>query len=125
MRHQLPVQLAAIEILHARAPGSEYLIALAPTVSRDLVDEIVSRFPRSRALPLKIVEGRSREVMAAADVGLAKPGTTTLELALLERPMVVIGRTSALTAAVVRRAAAAVALPPHPQLCGAPIVLCR
>ena len=122
VRHQLPVQLAAIELLHARAPRSEFLIALAPTVSRGLVDGILARFPRARALPLKIVEGRSREVMVAADVGLAKPGTTTLELALLERPMVVIGRTSALTAAVVRRAVKLPSLAMPNLIAGAPIV---
>jgi lipid-A-disaccharide synthase len=41
--------------------------------------------------------------MLAADVSLAKPGTVTTELMLLDRPMVVMGRAHPLTAALLRR----------------------
>jgi lipid-A-disaccharide synthase len=47
--------------------------------------------------------GQAREAICAADVVLLKPGTVTVEAMLLRRPMVVMGRANALTAALLRR----------------------
>ena len=48
-------------------------------------------------MPLPLVEGDSYNLIAAADLVLTASGTATLEAALLERPMVIMYRTSPLT----------------------------
>jgi lipid-A-disaccharide synthase len=122
IHEQLPVQLQAIALLHRERPDARYLLALAPTVSRAAVETIVERQQLPSSLELEIVEGRSRDVILAADLALAKPGTITVELALLGRPMVVVGRASRLTAMILKRAVKLPSLAMPNLIAGAPVV---
>jgi lipid-A-disaccharide synthase len=60
--------------------------------------------------------------LRAADVTLAKPGTVTLESALLGTPLVVAARGSWLTAFVLRRVARVDSMTMPNLIAGAPIV---
>jgi len=60
------------------------------------IDHILDQV-RASGLPVKIVEGRSHEVMAASDALLIASGTATLEAAYLMKPMVIFYRVSKLT----------------------------
>ena len=79
--------------LRARVPDARFVLALAPTVRR------AGSTRRSRRSPCRVdvVEGRTHEAMIAADVALVKPGTASLELALLGCPHVAAGRANPLS----------------------------
>jgi lipid-A-disaccharide synthase len=104
IRNHLPAQLAACAMLHARFPNVRFLLATAPTVPRATIEQFVSAAELPPTLRLDLPLGQSREIMLASDLGLAKPGTVTVELALLATPMVVMGKVDRLTAMVLRRA---------------------
>src|SRR6266850_1391813 len=88
-RHQEVVRVlpamrgAAAEVLRA-APGTRFVLGLAPTIPRDLVAQHLAGGP-----PVEIVEGQTHAAIRAADLALITSGTVTLEAALLGTPMVV------------------------------------
>ncbi|MBK7982673.1 MAG: lipid-A-disaccharide synthase [Candidatus Competibacteraceae bacterium] len=87
--------------LQARRPALHFLI---PAATARLYDELARlRAERAPDLPLTLVRGQSREVMAAADVVLLASGTAALEAMLLKRPMVVAYRVAPITAWIARR----------------------
>jgi lipid-A-disaccharide synthase len=90
----LPAMADAAAQLHASGAIDRAALALAPGVDRRAV---AAAGPR-----VEVVEGRTYEVMAAADAALVCSGTATLEAALLGAPMVVCYRVSLLTAVLAR-----------------------
>lgn len=71
-------------------PGIEFLIPAANAERKRQILEMVAS--QSQDLPVRVILGQSRTVMAAADAVLMASGTTTLEALLLQRPMVVAYR---------------------------------
>lgn len=90
IKHLMPRFLQAAEQLHRRHPELRFVLPAVPWLARQ-VGEIAERTGASAALGarLKIVEGRSHEVLAACDVALIASGTATLEAALYKVPMVI------------------------------------
>jgi lipid-A-disaccharide synthase len=103
VRTTLPLQLAAAAALHARDPRVGFVIAVAPSIARSAIDEGIALSKLPALLDLTVVEGRTHEAIRAADVALAKPGTVTLEVALLGTPLVVTARVNRFTAFLMRR----------------------
>lgn len=100
----LPVQLETAQELLSRTPGVRFLLAVAPSLGDGGEIRAACEGARREGLPITLLSGRSRDAIVAADVVLAKPGTVTMECALLGRPMVVMGRANPFTAWLVRRA---------------------
>jgi lipid-A-disaccharide synthase len=103
VRRTLPLQLAVAKALHARDPRVGFAVAVAPSIARESIDQALARVPLPALLDLTVIEGRTHEAIRAADVALAKPGTVTLEVALLGTPLVVTTRVNAFTAWLIRR----------------------
>ncbi len=91
VRHLGPFVEAA-ERLRRADTGLEVVVSVAPGMS---IDPARCPFPQ--------VEGRSWEVLRAADAALCKSGTTTLEAAVAGCPLAVAYRTNPLTYAIARR----------------------
>jgi lipid-A-disaccharide synthase len=70
-----------------RRPGLRFAVPLVTPTLRACFEETLTR--EEPGLPVTLVDGRSREVIAAADCVLTASGTATLETLLIGRPMVV------------------------------------
>lgn len=91
--------LATAAWLHSREGGLKFIVPAATSRLRDHLEQALAAFPE---LDVTITDGRSREVMTAADCVLLASGTAALEAMLLRRPMVVAYKVSALTHFLVR-----------------------
>lgn len=89
----LPRMLDAVERISRERPGARFLLALAPTVDRLLV-EAAAGGGRSG---VAVLSGMTHEIMAASDLLIVASGTATLEAACLGTPMIVCYRVSRLS----------------------------
>jgi lipid-A-disaccharide synthase len=120
LRHGLGLFLAVARRLAARRPEVRFALGLAPSLARAELDAELARVPD--APPVAVVEGDAHALIRAADVCLAKPGTVTVEIALLGTPFVVAGRANRLTAAIARRVVSLPSFTMPNLIAGAPVV---
>ena len=121
IRHHLPRMLATAALLSARRPEVRFALAVAPSLSKEWMAEQVRACGVASGLRLDLVSG-AHEAILACDVALAKPGTVTVEVTLLGRPLVVLGRGNPLSAAVARRIVAVPSWTMPNLVAGRPIV---
>ena len=93
-RLAVPFIASALQCLESR-PDLRFVVPLVNARLRAYFESELERL--APALPVTLVEGRSRSVIAAADCVLTASGTATLETLLLKRPMVVGYRVHPLT----------------------------
>jgi len=99
-----PDFLAAAARVREAMPALRIVAPMAGPAARARFERILAAHPDAAALAaaLRIVDGRAREAMVAADVVLLASGTATLEAMLAKRPMVVGYRVAPLTHLLVR-----------------------
>jgi len=96
-----PEFLACAERCRQQWPDMQFAIPCAnPERYWELEALLKSDFP---SLPVRLFQGRSREVMAAADCILIASGTATLEALLLKKPMLVCYKMAPLSYAIISR----------------------
>ena len=91
LRRIFPAMLAAAERIRASRPDSQFVVPVAPTLARSQLEPYLAAH---RTVEVKLVDGRAEEVVGASDAALVKSGTSTLETALMLRPMVVVYKLS-------------------------------
>jgi lipid-A-disaccharide synthase len=89
----LPQMLAAIKQLAAVRPDIQSVVVVAPSRTIEETKQIVSQ--ANGATSIKLVQGQTREALFASAAAAIASGTATLEAALLETPMVVVYKESA------------------------------
>ena len=89
----LPPMLAAMAKLASARPDLQCVVVVAPSRTIAETKEIINR--QNGRLSVKLVHQQTREALAASDAAAIASGTATLEAALLETPMVVVYKESA------------------------------
>ena len=91
LRRIFPAMLAAAERIRAVRPDVQFVVPVAPTLTRETFEPYLATH---RTVEVKLVDGHTEEVVGASDAALVKSGTSTLETALMLRPMVVVYKLS-------------------------------
>jgi lipid-A-disaccharide synthase len=78
----------------------QFVVPSANPARHAQLQDLLSRYGN---LPVRLVEGQSQRVMAAADVVLMASGTTSLEALLLKRPMVIAYKMAPVSFAILSR----------------------
>ena len=96
----LPVFLAAARLMQAQLVKPVFILPLAPTLSED---DLLAHGLAEAGVEVRVIRENRYELMAACDAVMAASGTVSLELAILDVPMVVSYRVSPLTYFLGRR----------------------
>ncbi len=92
--------LQTASIIQKSIPDIQFVIPAANEQRKEQLTTILAEHGLSN---VTLLDGQSREAMAAADVVLLASGTATLEAMLLKKPMVVSYKMAALTTYIMRR----------------------
>ncbi|HYW03184.1 MAG TPA: lipid-A-disaccharide synthase [Gammaproteobacteria bacterium] len=94
--------LATVRWLAEQRPGIRFVAPMATPRVRAAFEEALAR-SGGTDLPLRLVDGRAREVLAAADAAMLACGTAALEAMLLKCPMIAAYRVSPLTYVLLKK----------------------
>jgi len=98
LKYLVPIMFQAAQQIQAKLPQVHFWISLSLEIYRQPIAQAIQRY----GLRATVVSEKTQEVMAAADLAIAKSGTVNLELALLNVPQVVVYRLSPVTAWIAR-----------------------
>ena len=104
IQHIFPVMLRAAANIAQVYPNAEWILPLAPGISRELIVKYQQEQNQSGIqIPhIKIVEDVTYPAMRASTLLLVTSGTATLEAACIGTPMIIVFRTASLNWHIVR-----------------------
>jgi len=92
--HQLlPVMVEALGILKARYPRLEAVLPLAPTIDRNMVEDMI----RGASVKIRARKGDIYRLLSPCQMALVASGTAALETAIAGVPMVILYKVSPLS----------------------------
>lgn len=89
----LPVMLKACEMIERQLPQTEFILSRR----RELDSSVYNKIIESSKIKPHSLDNRPYEIMEIADLVIVSSGSATLETAIMEKPMVIIYKTSLLT----------------------------
>ena len=93
VKRLLPTFIDAAHILLGRIPALQFVIPLAS----GLPGEVLASWLPQTSIPLRIIEGKTYDVMNISDLLITASGTATLEGGILGKPMVIAYKVSPLS----------------------------
>ena len=89
----LPVMLDAAERIRKEYPLAQFIIPVAPGISREEIETWVAQ----KNVPVTMVENQLHRALQVCSLVLVASGTATLETALMKKPMIILYKISFLT----------------------------
>jgi lipid-A-disaccharide synthase len=99
IKRLLPVLIETAALLYKQMPDVQFILPVASSLKMELLQTKVN----ASGVPIKLVQNRTYDAVHASDVAITASGTATLEIALLETPMIVIYKISPLSYAILKR----------------------
>ena len=99
VKYLLPVICEAAQQIQSKCPQVHFWIPISLEAYRPAIEAAVQRY----GLRATLLEGKTLEAIAAADLAITKSGTVNLEIALLNVPQVVIYRVNPITIWIARK----------------------
>lgn len=91
IKRMLPVMLAAAEKLAAERPQLQFVLPQADSIT----DAELAAHLQQAQVSVRIIKGRPYDTIQCCDAAMTTSGTASLEIALLEVPMVIVYRLAA------------------------------
>jgi lipid-A-disaccharide synthase len=98
LKYLLPVIFQAAKQIQAKFPQVRFWIPISLEKYRSAIEAAIKKYN----LQATILEGKTLEAIAAADLAITKSGTVNLEIALLDVPQVVLYRVNPVTMWIAR-----------------------
>jgi lipid-A-disaccharide synthase len=98
LKYLMPVIFEAAQKIQAKLPEVHFWIPLSREAYRNAIEQAIANY----GLRATLLDDRTLEILAAADLAITKSGTVNLEIALLDVPQVVAYRVSPITAWIAR-----------------------
>lgn len=100
VKRHLPTMLEAAKIIFKKSDNKkiQFLVAQAPALKNELFQIVKNE----TSIPITVVKDKTYDCLNISELALVCSGTATLETAIMERPMVVIYKISALNALLLK-----------------------
>ena len=93
IERMLPVMLEAAKEIKAKLPSAQFILPQAQSIS----DQLLKSFLDQTDLAIQVVKDQPYDVIQCCDAVMTTSGTATLEIALLQVPMVIVYKLAELT----------------------------